>query len=149
MPDDKRYYLDFTGCGHTLNLQSPQVLQLIMDSLRYWVLEMHVDGFRFDVRFRRSQPVLMRRRFFQGRPVRGDTLLILLNAHHLEVRFALPNIAPHTSWLRILDTIAPHVEERRYAGGATYPLQERTLALFVLTAERRTASPPLAQEARP
>jgi glycogen operon protein len=49
VPDDKRYYLDFTGCGNTLNMQSPQVLQLIMDSLRYWVLEMHVDGFRFDL----------------------------------------------------------------------------------------------------
>jgi glycogen operon protein len=49
MPDDQRYYLDFTGCGNTLNMQSPQVLQLIMDSLRYWVQEMHVDGFRFDL----------------------------------------------------------------------------------------------------
>jgi isoamylase len=49
VPDDKRYYQDFTGCGNTLNMQSPQVLQLIMDSLRYWVLEMHVDGFRFDL----------------------------------------------------------------------------------------------------
>jgi len=49
LPDDKRYYLDFTGCGNTLNMRSPQVLQLIMDSLRYWVLEMHVDGFRFDL----------------------------------------------------------------------------------------------------
>jgi glycogen operon protein len=48
-PNDGRYYLDFTGCGNTLNMQSPQVLQLIMDSLRYWVLEMHVDGFRFDL----------------------------------------------------------------------------------------------------
>jgi len=46
---DARYYMDFTGCGNTLNMQSPQVLQLIMDSLRYWVLEMHVDGFRFDL----------------------------------------------------------------------------------------------------
>ncbi len=46
---DPRYYLDFTGCGNTLNMQSPQVLQLIMDSLRYWVEEMHVDGFRFDL----------------------------------------------------------------------------------------------------
>ena len=46
---DPRYYMDFTGCGNTLNMQSPQVLQLIMDSLRYWVLEMHVDGFRFDL----------------------------------------------------------------------------------------------------
>src|SRR5207248_2314084 len=47
--DDMRYYTDFTGCGNTLNMQCPQVLQLIMDSLRYWVLEMHVDGFRFDL----------------------------------------------------------------------------------------------------
>jgi isoamylase len=46
---DPRYYMDFTGCGNTLNMQSPQVLQLIMDSLRYWVQEMHVDGFRFDL----------------------------------------------------------------------------------------------------
>jgi len=46
---DARYYMDFTGCGNTLNMRSPQVLQLIMDSLRYWVNEMHVDGFRFDL----------------------------------------------------------------------------------------------------
>jgi glycogen operon protein len=45
----KRYQKDFTGCGNTLNLVHPRVLQLIMDSLRYWVLEMHVDGFRFDL----------------------------------------------------------------------------------------------------
>jgi glycogen operon protein len=49
VPEDRRYYQDFTGCGNTLNMQSPQVLQLIMDSLRYWVNEMHVDGFRFDL----------------------------------------------------------------------------------------------------
>lgn len=49
MPDNNRYYQDFTGCGNTLNMQSPRVLQLIMDSLRYWVQEMHVDGFRFDL----------------------------------------------------------------------------------------------------
>ncbi|HXH06259.1 MAG TPA: glycogen debranching protein GlgX, partial [Vicinamibacterales bacterium] len=48
-PDDPRYYEDFTGTGNTLNMRSPRVLQLIMDSLRYWVLEMHVDGFRFDL----------------------------------------------------------------------------------------------------
>ena len=41
--------MDFTGCGNTFNMQHPQVLQLIMDSLRYWVVEMHVDGFRFDL----------------------------------------------------------------------------------------------------
>jgi glycogen operon protein len=48
-PDQPRCYMDFTGCGNTLNMQHPRVLQLIMDSLRYWVLEMHVDGFRFDL----------------------------------------------------------------------------------------------------
>ena len=47
--DDARYYMDYTGTGNTLNARHPQVLQLIMDSLRYWVLEMHVDGFRFDL----------------------------------------------------------------------------------------------------
>ncbi len=48
-PSEPRYYLDFTGTGNTLNMVHPRVLQLIMDSLRYWVLEMHVDGFRFDL----------------------------------------------------------------------------------------------------
>ena len=47
--DDKRYYLDYTGCGNSFNVRYPHALQLIMDSLRYWVLEMHVDGFRFDL----------------------------------------------------------------------------------------------------
>ncbi|HEY1619493.1 MAG TPA: glycogen debranching protein GlgX [Streptosporangiaceae bacterium] len=47
--DDPRYYMDTTGTGNSLLMRSPQVLQLIMDSLRYWVLEMHVDGFRFDL----------------------------------------------------------------------------------------------------
>jgi len=49
LPDDPRYYMDFTGTGNTLNMRHPRVLQLVMDSLRYWVLEMHVDGFRFDL----------------------------------------------------------------------------------------------------
>jgi len=48
-PDDYRYYMDYTGTGNTLHAGNPYVLQLIMDSLRYWVLEMHVDGFRFDL----------------------------------------------------------------------------------------------------
>jgi glycogen operon protein len=48
-PDNKRYYMDFTGCGNTPGMSHPRVLQMIMDSLRYWVLEMHVDGFRFDL----------------------------------------------------------------------------------------------------
>jgi isoamylase len=47
--EDKRRYLDFTGCRNTLNFAHPRVLQMVMDSLRYWVQEMHVDGFRFDL----------------------------------------------------------------------------------------------------
>jgi isoamylase len=46
---DRRFYMDYTGTGNTLNVHHPQVLKLIMDSLRYWVKEMHVDGFRFDL----------------------------------------------------------------------------------------------------
>jgi glycogen operon protein len=416
VPDNRRYYLDFTGCGNTLNMQSPQVLQLIMDSLRYWVLEMHVDGFRFDlasalarelyevdrlgaffdiihqdpvlsqvkliaepwdlgaggyqvgnfpvlwtewngkyrdamrafwkgedrgvaevatriagsndlyehsgrrpyasinfitahdgftlhdlvsynhkhnesngehnrdgeghnlswncgvegpttercivelreqqkrnllaslllsvgvpmisggdevgrtqlgnnnaychdselswtpwdltleqqqllaftrrlVRFRRSQPVLMRRKYFhgrsirgadakdiywldpsgremadeawnapsmrsigvlmvgnaleevdeRGRQVRGDTLLMLLNAHPDAVPFALPTITEGTVWVRTIDTIAPYVEERRYEGGESYFLQGRTMVVFVLRNEQRRSS----DDARP
>jgi isoamylase len=47
--DNPRYYMDYTGCGNSLNVRHPQTLQLIMDSLRYWILEMHIDGFRFDL----------------------------------------------------------------------------------------------------
>ena len=47
--DDQRYYVDYTGCGNSLNVRHPHALQLILDSLRYWILEMHVDGFRFDL----------------------------------------------------------------------------------------------------
>jgi isoamylase len=47
--ENARYYQDYTGCGNTLNVRNPRVLQLIMDSLRYWITEMHVDGFRFDL----------------------------------------------------------------------------------------------------
>ncbi|MEO1792217.1 MAG: glycogen debranching protein GlgX [Cyanobacteria bacterium J06629_19] len=47
--DNERYYMDYTGCGNSLRMSHPQVLKLIMDSLRYWVQEMHVDGFRFDL----------------------------------------------------------------------------------------------------
>src|ERR1700752_2953952 len=48
-PDNRRYYVDYTGTGNSMNMRHPHVLQLIMDSLRYWVSEMHVDGFRFDL----------------------------------------------------------------------------------------------------
>jgi glycogen operon protein len=49
VPGNERYYMDFTGCGNAFDLRHPRVLQLVMDSLRYWVEEMHVDGFRFDL----------------------------------------------------------------------------------------------------
>jgi len=49
VPGNQRYYMDFTGCGNVFDLRHPRVLQLVMDSLRYWVEEMHVDGFRFDL----------------------------------------------------------------------------------------------------
>ncbi len=49
VPDQPRYYMDYTGTGNTLNMRHPQVLKMVMDSLRYWVLDMHVDGFRFDL----------------------------------------------------------------------------------------------------
>jgi glycogen operon protein len=48
-PEDPRYYTDFSGCGNTFNMRNPRVLQLIMDSLRYWITHMHIDGFRFDL----------------------------------------------------------------------------------------------------
>jgi glycogen operon protein len=49
VPGDPRHYMDYTGCGNTLNMVHPHSIQLMMDSLRYWVAEMHVDGFRFDL----------------------------------------------------------------------------------------------------
>jgi isoamylase len=48
-PEDPRYYMDFTGCGNTFHMRNPRVLQLVMDSLRYWIIHMRVDGFRFDL----------------------------------------------------------------------------------------------------
>jgi glycogen operon protein len=49
MPDDRRHYINDTGCGNTVNLSHPRVIQLVMDSLRYWATEFHIDGFRFDL----------------------------------------------------------------------------------------------------
>ncbi len=49
MPEENRYYINDTGTGNTLNLAHPRVLQMVTDSLRYWVTEMNVDGFRFDL----------------------------------------------------------------------------------------------------
>src|SRR5262245_72261 len=82
LPEDRRRYVDYTGCGNVLNLVHARTLQLVMDSLRYWVQEMHVDGFRFDL-----APVLARElhdmdrlgRFFaivQQDPVLAEAKLI-------------------------------------------------------------------------
>ena len=79
-PHDPAAYLDFTGCGNTLNATHPRVLQLIMDSLRYWVLDMHVDGFRFDLASALAREVyevgqariLLRRHPAGPRPVAGQ-----------------------------------------------------------------------------
>src|SRR5690606_35115721 len=49
VPEDRRFYMDYTGTGNSMNMRNPRAIQLIMDSLRYWVQEMHVDGFRFDL----------------------------------------------------------------------------------------------------
>jgi isoamylase len=62
VPNDRRFYMDYTGCGNTPTMQNSRVLQLIMDSLRYWVTEMHVDGFRFDL-----APALGREEHFVAR----------------------------------------------------------------------------------
>ncbi|KPK83039.1 MAG: glycogen debranching protein [Gemmatimonas sp. SM23_52] len=61
-PDNPRYYVDFTGAGNTLNMLNARAMQLMMDSLRYWVQEMHVDGFRFDL-----APALARELYEVGR----------------------------------------------------------------------------------
>jgi glycogen operon protein len=72
-----------------------------------------------------------------GRQVTGDTLLILLNAHHDELPFSLPLVGDDKSWVRVVDTTEPQVEDRRFAGGTKYPLQGRALALLILDGERR------------
>ena len=61
VPDDPRHYMDYTGTGNTLNVMHPSVLRLIMDSLRYWVIDCHVDGFRFDLASRAGPRALRRR----------------------------------------------------------------------------------------
>ena len=67
-PGRPRYYRDYTGCGNTFDLRQPRAIQLVMDSLRYWILEMHVDGFRFDLAptlARQSEAVERASRFFE------------------------------------------------------------------------------------
>jgi hypothetical protein len=72
----------------------------------------------------------------RGRQLRGDTLLILLNSYHDMLPFVLPSVGPDTSWVRLVDTIEPYVEDTRFGGDAQYPLEGRTLALFALSPER-------------
>ena len=73
----------------------------------------------------------------RGRQVKGDTLLMLLNAHFEEVPFTLPKVRAGQSWLRVVDTVSAQVAEKRCAGGSKYPLQGRALVLFILNGERR------------
>ena len=76
LPDSGRYYLDFTATGNSMDLNHPRTIQLVMDSLRYWVQEMHVDGFRFDlapVLAREPYEVNVRGAFFQA--VQQDPVL--------------------------------------------------------------------------
>ncbi len=81
-PEDPQRYVDFTGCGNSLDTRRPHVLQLVMDSLRYWVVEMHVDGFRFDLAaaLARGDPAFDRSSAFfdlvQQDPIVGQTKLI-------------------------------------------------------------------------
>ena len=81
-PDNQRFYEDFTGCGNSLNMQHPRTLQLVLDSLRYWVQDMHVDGFRFDLAptlARETREVNRMGRFFatiQQDPVLSQVKLI-------------------------------------------------------------------------
>ena len=77
LAEDKRYYEDVTGCGNTLNLRHPRVLQMVTDSLRYWVEEMHVDGFRFDLATtlaREDQRLHLQRSVFQSAAARPGAL---------------------------------------------------------------------------
>ena len=69
LPDQKRYYINDTGTGNTLNLSHPRVMQMVTDSLRYWVEEMHVDGFRFRPRHHpgaRAEWLRRAERLFEG-----------------------------------------------------------------------------------
>ena len=81
-PDNPRHYLDYTGCGNTLDVRRPEVLRLVLDSLRYWVEELHVDGFRFDLApaiGREPDAFNARARFFEiarQDPVLADVKLI-------------------------------------------------------------------------
>jgi glycogen operon protein len=76
----------------------------------------------------------------RGRQLSGDTVLILLNAHHEEVRFVLPAIADEKDWLRLMDTADDGAFERRFLGGERYQVKAQSLALFTSNGDRRPAS---------
>ena len=81
LADDKRYYFDTTGCGNTINQFHPRVLQMIMDSLRYWAEECHVDGFRFDL----ASSLGRERRDFEGNARFFDAVLQDPTLSHLKL----------------------------------------------------------------
>ncbi|MGH3096794.1 MAG: glycogen debranching protein GlgX, partial [Streptosporangiales bacterium] len=111
--DDQRYYVDYTGTGNSLNVRNPHTLQLIMDSLRYWVTEMHVDGFRFDLASalaRELHDVDKLSAFFdlvQQDPVVGQVKLIAEPWDVGEGGYQVGNFPPHwTEWNgRYRDTV--------------------------------------------
>jgi hypothetical protein len=153
--DDRRYYMDYIGCGNTLDMTHPRVLQLIMDSLRYWALEMHVDGFRFDLAAALARELGERtglsvdgQRCFglwlagdaiaevdsRGNRIVDVTLLILLNAYHEPLRLILPFHPSEMRWQVLLD-IREALDRWRYRpiqAGQAYELGARTLALLRL-----------------
>src|SRR5260370_16626013 len=82
--EDPRYYYDTAGTGNSLLMQHPHVLQLIMDSLRYWVTEMHVDGFRFDL------AAALARQFHEV-----DRLSVFFDLVHQHPAVSHPHLIPH------------------------------------------------------
>jgi glycogen operon protein len=114
---DPRYYMDYTGTGNTLNVRHPHTLQLLMDSLRYWVEEMHVDGFRFDLAAtlaRGLHEVDRLSAFFdliQQDPVVGQTKLIAEPWDIGEGGYQVGNFPPHWSeWNgKYRDTVRDYV----------------------------------------
>ena len=134
--DDKRYYMDYTGTGNSLNVRHPHSLQLIMDSLRYWVTEMHVDGFRFDL------AVDPRPRVLRGRPA-----LDLLRA-----RAAGPGGLARSSSSPSRGTSAPAATRSatsRRSGRSGTASTATPCATSGAASRRRSASSPRASPARP
>ncbi|MDJ0734844.1 MAG: glycogen debranching protein GlgX [Nostocaceae cyanobacterium] len=103
-----RYFQDFTGCGNCLNTLHPQVLKLVMDSLRYWVLEMHVDGFRFDM-----APVLAKGELIEVNVWRGSQPRPIKILDHefdpLESFFTIIHQDPVLSQVKLIAEAAPQL----------------------------------------